>query len=77
MLVQDGFALCVVYCHLPGQGVKVGVTRRMDPMEVLGNLCECSIVFSDIQHGTTLQYRKRDTQNLWLYANNNNKYYLD
>lgn len=58
MLIQDGFALCVVNCHLPGQGVKVGVTRRMDPMEVLGNLYECSIVFSDIQHGTTLQYRK-------------------
>lgn len=57
MIFQDGFALRAVNCHLPGQGVWGGVTRRVDPMEVLGNLYECSVVFSDIQHGT-LQYRK-------------------
>ena len=57
MLIQDGFALCVVNCHLPGQWVQGGVTRRMDPMAMLGNLYEGSIVFNDIRHGT-LQYRK-------------------
>lgn len=46
MIVQDGFVLCVVSCHLPGQGVLRGVTRRMDPMEVLGNLYELHLVIS-------------------------------
>lgn len=49
MLIQASFAFLCSKLSPSWQG---GVTRRMGPVEVLGKLYECFIVFSGIQHGT-------------------------